>query len=124
MFENLIIDSVLLYQMIVSYDGQDDDVGEDISLLSVCANVLIVEKDDVDFVINKIVLDLSMKNVGYKRLKKVTISHILTIGHFDVEHVARKGIVAKKAVVDLVRRLFYILIFSGIALEDSCFLLS
>lgn len=44
MFENLIVDSVMVDHTVVSYDGQCDDMCEDISeLKNVCANISFVE---------------------------------------------------------------------------------
>lgn len=56
------------------YDGQDDDVCEDILVLKTCSNVSILEKGDVDFVINKTILDLNKNNLGPKGLKAVSKS--------------------------------------------------
>lgn len=79
LFENLGVDNVLVYQIIVSYYSQDDDVREDILELNACANLSIMEKDDVDFIINKIILDLSIKNIGSKGLKKVHLIFLLLV---------------------------------------------
>ncbi|KAE8645919.1 hypothetical protein Csa_011895, partial [Cucumis sativus] len=71
-FEKLVVDGFLVGKNVMSYDGQDDDVCEDISMLNACANVLTVEKDDVDFFINKTIFNFGfdMKNEGCKGIKE------------------------------------------------------
>lgn len=107
----MIVDSVLVGKNVI-YDIQDDDVCEDISVLNACANISIMKKDDVDFVINKTFLDLSMKNVCSKGLMEISLSYILIIGHMDVEYFVRKRLAAKKEVDDLSQKIVLNIVLS------------
>lgn len=89
--------------------------------MNVYANVSNVEKEDVNFIFNKTVLDLSIKNVGSMGLKALVylISELLVMLMLNL--FGRKSITAKKESFDLSWKIVLNIVFPGNALEDSHF---